>query len=76
MVANATPQTFVDLVRVMDDAMDAGAPMLPDGEPPSLSSAPVEPQGSRRLSHVSRLSSDGAHGDFLEILKQIQARCT
>jgi len=59
---------------VMDaDAMD-GAPMLPDGEPPPLSS-PAEPQVSHRLSHVSRLSSDGcssAPGSFVEILKQIQ----
>eukprot|EP00435_Cladocopium_sp_Y103_P027812 s3290_g6.t2 len=71
MVANAIPQTFVD--PVVMDAMDA-EPMRPDGEPPPLS-APVEPQGSRRLSHVSRLSSDGhssAPGGFVEILKQIQ----
>jgi len=75
---NATPQTFVDPVMVDADAMDGGAPMLPDGEPPPLSS-PAEPQVSHRLSHVSRLSSDGcssAPGSFVEILKQIQARCT
>lgn len=74
---NATPQTFVDPVVMDADAMD-GAPMLPDGEPPPLSS-PAEPQVSHRLSHVSRLSSDGcssAPGSFVEILKQIQARCT
>ena len=83
LVANAKPQTFVDPVMVMDamgatdamDAMDPGTPMHPDGEPPPLVSA--EPIcGSRRQS-VSRLSSDGhssAEG-FVEILKQIQARC-